>query len=218
MTAVVFSVVTLEAFINELGANAELRDWSDERIQCFADLMRELENTQARLQVKYHLAYFALTGRNCPKGTQPFQDFATLVNLRNQLIHYRAQRTAYNADTMRVLYDPPKLVTVLANRELIPKPKPHGDMAFMSRVGTPQVAVWAFNTAVKMIGALHNAIPQGAFREMELSIKHPDEIDSGSVGEPKRGKGAARVTTAKAKSKVKRKKAPKTVTRKRRSR
>lgn len=191
VTAIVFSVVALEGFINELGAQAKDPFWDDHRIRCLGELMRELEENQASLQVKYLLGYFALTGEPCPKGAQPFQDFARVISLRNQLVHHKAHKYTYDLGSQRVIYESPKLVKFLADRRLIPEPSQHGDVHFMTRVGTREVAVWAYNTAVKTIRWMRGVIPPGRFQEMQLAFSYPDEIDPERAEKRPTGKRSA---------------------------
>ncbi len=91
LVAVIFSVVAMEAFINEI---AELASQNNPHlapqplsISVLANLLTEAE--QGSLQLKFSIAKAVLDGVPYDKGGRPFQHFQLLVSLRNQLVHPR---------------------------------------------------------------------------------------------------------------------------------
>ena len=89
VVAVIFAVVAMEAFINELAeiASQERPAPHPPSIAILANLLTEAE--QGSLEPKFSIARPVLDGVPYDKGGQPFQDLRLMVALRNQLIHYR---------------------------------------------------------------------------------------------------------------------------------
>jgi len=49
--------------------------------------MRDMET--ASLETKFIMSSWVLTGKSLSRSAQPFQDFASLIALRNQLVHFK---------------------------------------------------------------------------------------------------------------------------------
>ncbi len=58
----------------------------------FAQVMGDAEEAHARLESKFTLAKWILSGRNVNRGGQPYQDFALLMRLRNDLVHTKPNK------------------------------------------------------------------------------------------------------------------------------
>ena len=52
--------------------------------------MAEAESSHASLQSKFLLGNWILSGQELEKGTQTYQDFILLLNLRKNLLHFKA--------------------------------------------------------------------------------------------------------------------------------
>ena len=90
LTSVVFSVISLEAFLNEMTESAEdnqHHDYEPQAVGLFARMMGDMET--ASLETKFVMSSWVLTGKNSDRGAQPFQDLGSLVALRNQLVHFK---------------------------------------------------------------------------------------------------------------------------------
>jgi hypothetical protein len=90
LTSIVFSVISLEAFLNEMTESAEdnqHHDYEPQVVGLFARVMRDMEN--ASLETKLVMSGWVLTGKNSDRGAHPFQDLGSLVALRNQLVHFK---------------------------------------------------------------------------------------------------------------------------------
>jgi len=90
LTSIVFSVISLEAFLNEMTESAEdnaTMDYEPEAVATFAYMMRDME--AASLETKFIMSSWVLTGKSLSRAAQPFQDFASLIALRNQLVHFK---------------------------------------------------------------------------------------------------------------------------------
>jgi hypothetical protein len=94
LVSIVFSVVALEAFMNELTElvhdSKHFPGTDPPVISAFGDCMTEAESSHASLQSKFLLGTWLLSGERLDKGTQMYQDFILLVHLRNTLLHFEA--------------------------------------------------------------------------------------------------------------------------------
>ena len=93
IVAIVFSALTLEAFINEVGALAAAVPSSDRCDPPVFDklgevLVNEEESRDSTLD-KFLLAKQILSGSSYDKSRMPYQSFKTLIDLRNALAHIK---------------------------------------------------------------------------------------------------------------------------------
>jgi hypothetical protein len=104
LVSLVFAVVSLEAFFNETVELANLCVISErafiengrvpkspepEVVSTFHRLMTDAEEAHMKLESKYVLANWLLTGKAVDRGSQPFQDLSVLIKVRNQLVHFK---------------------------------------------------------------------------------------------------------------------------------
>jgi hypothetical protein len=93
LVSLVFSVVSLEAFLNEtveLANMALYLGYSEpEVVPAFIQLMTDAEKSRASLESKFILANWLLTGKSLDRGVPPYQDLALLLKVRNQLVHFK---------------------------------------------------------------------------------------------------------------------------------
>jgi hypothetical protein len=93
LVSIVFSVIGLEAFVNELTEHAQsMAVTQPAEGGVFAQMMDEADDDHASLDFRLRLAHWILTGRMMDKGSQPYQDFALLIWLRNDLVHTRPNK------------------------------------------------------------------------------------------------------------------------------
>jgi hypothetical protein len=172
--AIIMSVVAAEAFINELAEAAVVFNFNtggDEqgaadspavRLANLARLLERVEDEHGGLLLKYHIASQALTGRTFDPGRNPFQDFQTLVKVRNLLTHFRCEGTfQYDAHGRITGYKHPKLVEQLQQRGLARRSKPNTVDEWSSTLMTGEMAGWACQTALEMVFAVANLLPGG---------------------------------------------------------
>lgn len=92
LTSIVFSVLAAEAFFNEMTEIAAQSPHLASEPDCvvaFVQFMNDSELARISLLGRILHCYWILSGRNVKKGQSPFQDFATLVGLRNDLVHFK---------------------------------------------------------------------------------------------------------------------------------
>ncbi len=170
ITAVVFSAVALEAFINELPEFAMAVPVAKPPVvEAFAALAGEVERSHGSIELKFLLASALLAGRAYDRGTQPYQDFKLLVDLRNELVHYKPRdkvqlRSGDDAGSAFAVV-PRNLVRRLASRKLIDAAMVER-ASFLGLLGTPVVAAWACNAAVAMVRSVVAMLPDSPLKEV----------------------------------------------------
>lgn len=113
LVSIVFSVIALESFVNEMTEHAQnMAVTQPAEVGVFAQMMDEADDDHASLDFRLRLAHWILTGRIMDKGSQPYQDFALLISLRNDLVHTRPNKLfAYGTTTMEEVHG--RLLTAL---------------------------------------------------------------------------------------------------------
>jgi hypothetical protein len=171
--AIVFSALTVEAFINELMEAADVDAEQRERygmaspvldtLGDLASILGAIEADRGSLALKYQMARKVLTGHTFSKGEAPFQSFSKLVALRDLLVHARP-RDGVDA-VGNVLPKSPLLRNFRQRgwtRTRAPKPGERvPGMAWNLDIQTDKMAAWAYTTACGIIQALGAEIPIG---------------------------------------------------------
>jgi hypothetical protein len=164
-TAVVMlAAAASEAFINEFAEEIGMRrqhgaTW-DPPVQMSplltsaADAVLDLEFRHGKTQDKYAAAAIAL-GQPLARGAPPFQEFVRLFKLRNALMHAHPVRLSET-------HDGTVIAGVLAGRGIALANSPVANFAWYDRVGTAGVARWACSTALAMVIAILDRLPQSA--------------------------------------------------------
>ena len=178
LSAVVMSVASAEAFINELG------DWlsqitrddpkvDDATLRSVGQSLKLLEDDQGKLSVKYLVASHLL-GAPFDRGTNPFQDFQELVKVRNAIIHFKTLDTIVAAPDGAPRNKLPKLVVNLQDRGLARK-LPEGMFgSWFPLLFTPELAAWACGSSLAIVRAVLALIKDaGAKMPFDLFIKDP---------------------------------------------
>ena len=169
IVSIMFSVLALEAFINESGALAEMVPTANRQkiIEGFSAVMGELEDRKESLLLKYHMAFLVFSGSTWDEGTQPFQDFKLLVSLRNNIAHTKADKwetkvSQSKPDPKRSLDQYPKLVKQLYQKKLIELPAVSASWLEVLTHG--QVAAWACLTAKLVTEEFLKIVPDGYYK------------------------------------------------------
>lgn len=87
-----FAVLAVEAFFNEvteIAVNSPHKAAEPEVVVSFARFMNDGQLARVPLLSRLIHSYWILTGKNVERGAAPFQDFALLVGLRNDLVHFK---------------------------------------------------------------------------------------------------------------------------------
>jgi hypothetical protein len=161
IVAVVFSVLAIEAMLTELCLMTRVvRLPLPASIQTMATLLGEADESRASLELKMHLYSHALRGVAWDKGTAPYQAFASLVDLRNDLVHTKVDRI-YSAKV-----ETPGVLKRLRSMNIMAPQEPV--RSWIEIVGTKAVAQWACKSTSAIAHAMVDALPEGHFREGAL--------------------------------------------------
>ncbi len=143
----ILSVTALEAFINEVcfglpfGMSSRKASISDKELN-------ELEYEE--ICEKYYRMPQILWGNTFDKGTSPYQDFAALVRLRNDFVHYKMK------ELPRDKY--PRYYRWLEGKGILldsgKKPGFGFALGWFCDALSTKTAWWAYNTACKMANKL----------------------------------------------------------------
>lgn len=153
--AIVLAAASVEAFINEVADSIRFSAGSkavDPPFGSLGNVLDQMEEQHASTELKY-LMTGVVVGAPFDPGSNPFQDFATLVWARNFLMHVK-DRDQWKEPLDAVW---PKKVTALKQRGLVKGASaisPHTKWETMTSyeaIQTPEMAEWAFSTAFAMV-------------------------------------------------------------------
>jgi len=151
LEVIVLAAASLEAFINEyINWTVEALEKEDnESKRTVTRLVKELveESNRTEVKLKWQLTAHLLWQHLFDESKSPWQDFETLIRLRNDLMHYKGQSR-----------DPGYMPRYLGRlmHMVGPATNPIGgifgsSVTWVDRLCTYEIATWAFNTSVKMI-------------------------------------------------------------------
>ncbi len=132
--AVILSVTALEAGINEMAAWLRLG---------FGSTMQPLPDNfqRTRISEKWSIIPRSVAGVEFDRGTQPWQDFSTLIGLRDSLVHFKW----HDAQV-------PNFMRSLQTRDLTIPDEP--GIYWVDAALTDRVAIWATTTTDCMFAGL----------------------------------------------------------------
>lgn len=161
MAAIVFSATAAEVFINEVGAlavqDAERID-SKSSVALFVKLWSEL-GSRTSAKAKFILAKTILTDEPYDQQAPPFQDYTTLLTLRDELLHMPKPEATY-IDEGSIKTKPWQFVEDnLGSRNLLAECDP-ADKGWLYQVTTKAMAHWACETIEAMVKSLIQTMPQ----------------------------------------------------------
>jgi hypothetical protein len=172
LASTIFAALSLETFINEMAHLAHgtiFRGTEGEWLQTFGDIEDELEVSHAPINAKYMMGKFILSGVPFDKSRTPYQEFALLIKLRNEIAHQKpyppkaTQRLTTGAMPQRPVLQQLRSLGVL--RE--PSSPSVSDVIgtnWLQEIATRKMAAWACNVAVSMVHTMLEAVPNGEFR------------------------------------------------------
>jgi hypothetical protein len=159
LTSVVFSVISLEAFLNEMTESAEdnaTMDYEPKTVGTFAQVMRDME--MASLETKFILSNWVLTGNSLDRSAPPYQDFSSLMALRNQLVHFKPSDkvvgTVVNTEAINK-----KRLKKLESKHILAPAMYQGSWVYHAT--TKAVAEWSCKTASEIVADFSSKVPNG---------------------------------------------------------
>lgn len=158
LDAYIMSATALEAFVNErIAVNLQvvknriamkLADSVEKSSKKILEMLKEQD-----LVTKYRMMPILLWQKSFDESRSPFQDFASLVSIRNDIIHYKMP--FYDEQSKR-----PKWVNILEGKGIfLPHPIVHppapvpdeGYRIWIDEICTLKGAKWAYNTSCRMM-------------------------------------------------------------------
>lgn len=168
ISAIILSVISLEAFINEfedmLGKHVSEED--PVSLKTLKYFLRDLEEGKASIKLKVQTILYIITQDIPKKGELPYQDFNFLIDLRNHLVHRKAEKFIWDFGNSDKEYDHHKFVKYLSGRKVIKKPKPGQPPSWSQYILCQEVAYWACNTVKAMINEIVSIVPKTTFYEI----------------------------------------------------
>ena len=170
LVSLVMAAVTTEAFINELGAYYELRKIAgtiDPVEAACGDALAEVERSRGSTELKYLVASLTLSGQMFNRSMQPFQDFSTLMTVRNTLVHPKPLDRSDDSGVMV----PPAYVREFERRGMTYAREADLSVSWLNLLETEKVASWACQAAVDVILSLADMAPVvGAIASLRRSF------------------------------------------------
>jgi hypothetical protein len=174
--AVLLAAASTEAFINEIperidmyrrDESKELADRVDRRFWALSDVLNELERGRVSILSKYLMAAHAL-GHPFDRGANPFRDFRTLITLRNDVLHIKP-RNRYIPPNGTLGGEWPHHVTALEQQGLVRAHSAPEGVSWLEALETPELANWACETSLAIVGTILHVLPDVPRRENPLS-------------------------------------------------
>src|ERR1700722_12335572 len=167
LVSIVFSVVALEAFFNEatelaLDSKKYPPNLEPQSVSVFAEVMSDAERSHATLESKFTLANRILAGKKLDTGAQPYQDFALLMRLRNDLVHFKASDGFDQNESPEQIHK--DLIARFKGKNILAENTERSAGSWMFLIQTKAVAEWSCNTAAEMVFDFCSTAPQSGFR------------------------------------------------------
>lgn len=164
ITAILFSAMSIEAFLNELPKLATAYTKPEEEPEDFAKkLATELTNVEesnGQIKQKIEVTYIAISGEPPKKGILAYQNFSNLIRLRNELVHLKP-KDEYDLnldgddspDSKREILKKLSGLNILSEPSTYKHPILNKDcpVPLLERISTENAAKWACNTAAKTV-------------------------------------------------------------------
>ena len=169
LVSVVFSAVTIEAFLNEAADCARGLSGVPSEPQMtsvFVECMADAEKSRASLESKFALANWILAGEKLDKGAQPYQDFALMMRLRNDLLHFKGNERFDQNATPEEFHK--NLIQRFGSRDLLAEDMEAG--SWIHAVETKAIADWSCRTAAKVIVDFVSKTPEGVWQSFLQGI------------------------------------------------
>ncbi len=161
-----------------------LEDWFDppEALCVLGEFLADAEKSRASLESKFALARWILSGQKLDRGAHPFRDFALLVRLRNELIHFRVNDRFLAGVTSEEIHK--NLLSRFKDKNLLAERQSGNPMSWTFLVRTKAIAEWSCRTAAHMIVDLCRRLPESAltpyFNTLEKTLD-PDHLFADSA-------------------------------------
>jgi hypothetical protein len=167
LVSIVFSVIALESFVNEMTEYAQIMAPAPPEAVTFAQIMGDAEEDHASLDFKLKLAHWIVTGRPMDKGSQPYQDFALLMRLRNDLVHTKPNKPFIAGETTNEEAHE-ALLTRFRNKQILADDRDSGSWTYL--VQSRAVAEWSCRTVARVVSEVCSGVSQNSFEKTLRAI------------------------------------------------
>lgn len=170
LVAIVFAAAAAEALMNEIGelADRPLIDPSrlePPAVRNLVSLLADAETSRETTTLKFLLAKLALTGQSYERGSNPYQDLALLMELRNSLVHLKSEVTELD-ESGNQRSGCPRVVSRLEAKHVLVLLEENAKATWVFCVSTPAAAKWACNAAAGIANDLFDSIPASQLKSM----------------------------------------------------
>jgi hypothetical protein len=181
LVSIMFAALSVETFINELAVHAENEcevfsphGVQNPAVQTFANILKDMVTKQVSTSNKLHMGSFLLGGKAFDKGSTTFQNFTSLVKLRNAIVHLKPFDDIRTDDQDNITFLEHEIETLFNNKGVLGKHVIDGQefhVYWLDRVATRAMAKWACAAASGMVNAmLDAALNTGHFGKLMDSL------------------------------------------------
>jgi hypothetical protein len=160
LISIVFSVIALESFVNEMTEQAQnMSPTQPAEVSTFAQMMGDADDDHASIDFRVRLAHWIMTGKMMDRGSQPYQDFALLIWLRNDLVHTRPNKLfAYGKTTMEEVHG--RLLNRFRDKNILAD---EYSASWTHLVRTKALAEWSARTVAAVVNEICSGTSQSDF-------------------------------------------------------
>ena len=164
LISIVFAVISVEAFFNEAAELANLMTSGVSRepevVLTFAQFMSTAEKSRLSLEAKILMSNWIMTGKSMNRGEQPYQDFALLLKVRNELVHFRPNEifpdSSLSTDAIDNSNNP--VLEKLRSKQVLATGM-QGIQSWTSWMETKAMAEWSCNSASNIVSDFSGKLP-----------------------------------------------------------
>lgn len=177
----IFAAMALEAYPHDLALllGTSLRQADDPpSLDAASSILEQLEQDRVQIKAKYSILYYVLSGLPMPKGEQPYQDLALLIDVRNQIAHLKPSLREYRVDRMDLPKPVANLLQRVSSRKIIERDliNEPGLLTFpwtMVLDESDTFVEWAVDLVYRVIHFMHDAISDCETKKKRLDILIP---------------------------------------------
>jgi len=158
LIGIVFSAISAEGFINELGAELNFLcaqpSRFDEKFKKLGQQLKDLEDARVSTRKKYSAAHHVVHNAAYDTGSEPFQGLTKLFQLRDLIAHHKAEDSSQAE---------PEYLEYFEDKGIYVSPRPNHHISILSRFKKAETIRWAHNTAVSSM----NSVKEGRLLRFE---------------------------------------------------
>lgn len=162
LVSIVFSMIALESFVNEMTEHAQnMSPRQPAEVATFAQMMGDADDDHASIDFRVRLAHWIMTGRMMDRGGPPYQDFALLIWLRNDLVHTRPNKLfAFGKTTMEEAHG--RLLNKFRSKNILADDY---IASWTHLVQTRAVAEWSARTVAAVVNEVCSGTMESEFQK-----------------------------------------------------